>query len=166
MISLTEIKSLIDALIEKEQKVYDTEIALEIAKVEARKLREVVIPCALQELGVTKLVLDTGETITLSQEVYASIPADKKRYAFEWLVKGGHSGLIKVDVVASFTKGEYQDAHTLREKLAADGMPTKLTQTVHPQTLKAFLKEMIAKGTDIPLDLFGAVPVFKVNIKK
>ena len=166
MISLTEMKALIDLLIVKDRDVEEKEAALKKTKEDARKLREEIIPCALQELGLTKLVLDSGEAITLSQEVYASIPAQSKNYAFDWLTDNGFGGLIKVDVITSFSKGEYQQAYTLNGDLNGRGLCSKVTQTVHPQTLKAFLKEQIAKGAPVPLDLFGAMPVFKVNIKK
>ena len=166
MISLTEIKSLIDELNKKDNDVIDAENNLKKVKEEARRYREDIIPCALQELGVTKLVLESGETITLSQEVYASIPSQKKRYAFEWLVDNGFSGLIKVEVTTAFSKGEYQKAYALNEELHGKGVNSNLSQSVHPQTLKAFLKEQINKGSGVPLELFGASPVFKVNIKK
>jgi hypothetical protein len=36
---------------------------------------------------------------------------------------------------------------------------------VHAQTLKAFIKEQMAKGVDVPLELFGAYPYSKAVIK-
>lgn len=166
MITLTEVKSLVDALIEKDNSVLCAESLLKKEKEEARRLREEVIPCALQELGMTKIVLESGESITLSQEVYATIPADKKPDAFNWLESNGFGGLIKVDVVTSFGKGQLKDAEALNLELYQKGLAAKMSQTVHPQTLKAFIKEQLGKGADVPLDLFGAMPVFKVNIKK
>jgi hypothetical protein len=166
MISLTEIKFLIDSLLEKDNEVEKIEGDLKKAKEESRRLREEIIPCALQELGLTKLVLDTGETITLSQDVYASIPQEKKQKAFSWLTEMGFSGLIKIDVITSFSKGQYHQAKDFHDKLYAKGIASKLSQTVHPQTLKAFLKEQMAKGADVPLDFFGATSVFKTKIKR
>lgn len=166
MITLNEIKTLIDTLIHKDEDVICAENLFKKEKEEARKLREEVIPCALQELGLTKIVLESGETITLSQEVYASIPSDKKHQAFNWLESNGFDGLIKVDVVTSFSKGQHKDAQAFTQELYKKGLCAKLNQTVHPQTLKAFIKEQLGKGSDIPLDYFGANPVFKVKIKK
>lgn len=166
MITLAEIKSLVDSLIEKDKLVSNHESLLKMIKEDARKLREEIIPCALQEHGLTKIVLETGEAISLTQEVYASIPEEKKPLAFKWLTEGGFSGLIKIDVITSFKKGEYENAQSLHEDLFSKGLFSKLSQSVHPQTLKAFLKEQIAAGKDIPLELFGACPVFKVTIKK
>ena len=52
----------------------------------------------------------------------------------------------------------------LSERLRAMGLQPSLDQSVHAQTLKAFLKEQLAMGTNIPLDLFGARPVWTAKL--
>ena len=44
------------------------------------------------------------------------------------------------------------------------GFDPALDQGVHAQTLKAFLKEQLSKGANIPLELFGARPVWTAKI--
>ncbi len=98
MISLDEMASLARVMAEAEDAVRQQEASLKEAKEKARRLREETIPAAMQELGIDKLELNTGEKISVSQEVYASIPNEHKDQAFRWLNDNGFGGLIKVGV--------------------------------------------------------------------
>ena len=42
----------------------------------------------------------------------------------------------------------------------------KLKEAVHPQTLKAFVREQVEKGSDIPVSLFNIFSGFKAKITK
>lgn len=165
MISLDEMASLARALVDADAAVQDADQALKDAKERARLLREETIPSAMQELGIDKLELNTGQKITIQQEVYASIPAASKNAAFDWLNDNGFGGLIKVGVSTQYGKGEKEAAMTLYQELQQRGLTAKFDESVHPQTLKAFLKEQISAGTNVPLDLFGARPVWTAKIK-
>jgi hypothetical protein len=41
-----------------------------------------------------------------------------------------------------------------------------MAETVHPSTLKAFVKEQLAVGTAVPFDLFGIYPYSRAIIKE
>jgi hypothetical protein len=138
---------------------------LKFAKEHLRLLAEETIPGVMQELGLSDLTLDTGKKLTVKQDVYASIPADGKPAAHRWLDDNGFGGLIKVDVAASFGKGERGAAVSLYNNLLVDGYSASLSEGVHAQTMKAFLREQLGKGQGIPLDLFGARPVWIATIK-
>lgn len=163
-ISLDDMASLARALLDADQEVDNAEQELKDAKEKARVLREETIPSAMQELGLEELKLSTGQKLSIKQEVYASIPAANKVQAYDWLNDHGFGGLIKVEVTAQFGKGEQEEAVRLSEQLRAMGLQPSLDQSVHAQTLKAFLKEQLAMGTNIPLDLFGARPVWTAKL--
>ena len=141
------------------------EALLKEAKERVRLIREETIPNAMAELCITRLDLADGQVLTISQEVYASIPADKTTEAFEWLCKNGHGGLIKTAVTTQYGKGERDVAEALAIELCGRGLNTDLSEKVHPSTLKAFLKEQIRDGKPCPMDLFGARPVIIAKIK-
>lgn len=164
MISLNEMSALARALLDAESKTKDAEQALKDAKERERLIREETIPSAMQELGLESLVLDTGQKLKVQQEVYASIPAANKQAAYRWLNDNGFGGLIKVEVGVAFGKGDQENALDLFNKLTGLGLQASLDEGVHAQTLKAFLKEQISQGNDIPLDLFGARPVWAAKI--
>lgn len=164
-ISLTEMTDLARALLNADLAVEEADKALKDAKERARVIREETIPNAMQELGITSMVLETGQTLKVAQEVYASIPAAQKSAAFKWLNDNGFGGLIKVSVEADFGKGEAEEAKELLQELTGRGLTTSFSEDVHAQTLKAFLKEQIAKGNEeLPLDLFGARPVWTAKV--
>lgn len=165
MISVNEISRLSRALIDADVAVDKAEDNLREKKETARILREETIPAAMEELGLSSIVLDTGETLTVRQEVYASIPRDREAEAFRWLDEHGYGGLIKIDVTLPFARGESEQALELAKRLESDGYAAAVTQKVHPQTLKAFIKEKLADGANLPLDLFGARPVMSSKVK-
>ena len=164
MITLDEMSQLASALIDADAAIAEVEQALKDTKEKARKLREETIPSAMQELGLEQIVLSTGQKLTIKQEVYASIPKDRKHEAFAWLDEHGFSGLIKIEVVTEFARGDDMLAQNLAKELAVRGLNVELDQGIHSQTLKAFLKEQISSGAAIPLELFGAMPVWQAKI--
>lgn len=165
MITLTQMTEMARALVEAEHATERAEVALKEAKERERILREETLPSAMQELGVELLRLESGEELSMKQDVYASIPAASKVAAFKWLEDGGFSGLIKTDVVISYGRDEASIARKMLADLGKKGLSVKLNEAVNPQTLKAFLREQIAEGTDIPLELFGARPVWTAKVK-
>lgn len=166
MISLDEMTALARALLDAEQATADAETNLKLKKERERIIREETIPSAMQELGLTSIKLETGQTLSVKQEVYASIPSGNKQAAYDWLIGHGFGGLLKVEVVADFGRGELEIATELFERLNSEGLSVGIDQGVHAQTLKAFLKEQISAGKDIPLELFGARPIFQAKISK
>lgn len=163
-ISLDSMAALARALVDADAAVDEAEVNLKDAKERARVLREETIPSAMQELGLEELKLDTGQKLSVKQDVYASIPSDKKEEAYQWLDTNGFGGLIKVEVKTDYPKGEAQAALQLFAELQERGLNAQYGQNVHAQTLKAFLREQIAAGSNVPLDLFGARPVWTAKL--
>lgn len=163
--TLADVTRLVQALIDAEDEAEKIGLMLKEANKKAQALREESLPSALQEFGVNQLRLETGQVITIKQDVYASIPKDGQQEAYAWLTDNGHGGLIKSEVQVSFDRGELDKASTLVGRLEEEGFHPEFQEKVHPQTLKAFLREQIAAGVKIPMDLFGARAVFVANIK-
>jgi len=165
MITLGELSLLAQTLLATQRDSAALELALKTSNECARLLREESIPSAMHELGITNMTLDTGEKISIKQDVYASIPVEQKEVAYGWLEQHGFGGLIKTEVVCHFTRGELERANELVFDLRCKGLQPELGRTVHPQTLKAFLREQLESASvDIPLDLFGARPVWTTKI--
>jgi hypothetical protein len=124
------------------------------------RLREEAIPLFMAELELRELKLNNGDKITVKQDVYASIPVTNREAAYDWIDVHNFGGIIKTEVSVAFGKGEIEKAENLLRVLMEDmGYEPEFNRSVHPQTLKAFLREQLIAGTDIPLDLFGARPV-------
>jgi non-ribosomal peptide synthetase component F len=165
MITLAEISALAHALVAADREVDSAEQALREAKEKARQLREESLPMAMLELGVETLTLNTGEKVSVKQDVFAAIAADQRSAAFDWLEQHGFGGLIKTELELKFGRDEQERMQEAATLLRAEGYQPEIARNVHPQTLKAFLREQLEAGNpELPLDLFGARPIWTAKI--
>lgn len=161
MIDITDDElSMVSALaarqVELEERIAKGEALLDQLKQELRQVAEKDLPNALQEVGLSAIQLTNGKKVTIKTEIYASIPKDSSAPAFAWLRDHGHGALIKNIISTEFGKGEDEKAVQAAMLLAEAGFTPSQKESVHPMTLKAFLKEQMEKGTSVPLELFGA----------
>lgn len=125
-------------------------------KVELTKLVEVLLPNKLQALGLSSLTLSDGREISIESEVYATISEEKRAAAFAWLTSTGNDGIIKHEYVCPFGKGQTDEVKAFEELLNAAGVSFKSKRFVHPQTLKAFVREQLKSATKgFPLETFS-----------
>lgn len=165
--TLGDLGRLAAALVEAEREADDVERRLKAIKEHARVLREESVPMAMLELELTSIVLASGEKLTIKQDVYAALSKEREGEAFKWLEEHGFGGLIKSAVAVPFSREDFEKAVALAERLSEDGFEPQMQQAVHAQTLKAFLREQLEKGLpDLPLDLFGARPVWVAKISQ
>jgi hypothetical protein len=93
------------------------------------KMRQETIPNSFNETGVTTLTVD-GFRFTISQTMRASIKADKKADAYEWLRENDLGDLITLTVNASTLSAQAR-------KMAEDGMelePDLFNVSIVPNT--------------------------------
>jgi hypothetical protein len=149
-----------------EQRVEDLETELKRTQQDLAKVAGELLPEALAEHGLSELKMADGSKITVSQVVQAHISKDKQEPAFDWLRENDFDDLIKNVVSLEFGKGEDEQARDVMEALTNRGYWPQNKQSVHPSTLKAFVKEQLEKGSEIPSDLFGIFIGKKAVIKK
>lgn len=131
------------------------EASLDAKKRELKQISEVAIPELMDELGVSGFTTATGLKISVRETIRAAIPKNKTEEAIRWLEANGHSSLVKRKVSVNFGKGEDDTAQELLETLNEKHLPFDDSATVHPSTLSAFVREMLADGEDLPLELLG-----------
>jgi predicted mannosyl-3-phosphoglycerate phosphatase (HAD superfamily) len=149
-----------------EQRVEDLTAELKRAQAELAHISGEALPAALAEHGLTELKMADGSKLTVATVISANISKERAYEAHDWLRSNGHADLIKNTVSVSFGKGEDEKAAALISQLDAQGWATDQKEAVHPSTLKAFCKEQIERGTDIPSELFGIFIGQKTTIKK
>lgn len=118
--------------------VEQAEKELKRLKRELQAIEMSSLPLAMEAVGLKEITLKDGSKVTIKEDLYASITQKKKDEAHEWLRENGFGDLIK---------------EITREQ-------------VHPQTLKAFIREQVSQGRDIPLETFGIGFYQKAVIKK
>ena len=162
--------SIVSALANKQlqlaTEVANLEAELKAKKEEFRTTSEQELPDAMQAAGLTQIKLSTGENITINEFYNAHISKANQEIAYNWLMKNGHEGLIKNEVSLKFGREESEVVEQTVSALQSRGLSPEVRQSVHPSTLKAFVKEQFTSGNDIPTEPFGIYIGTKATIKK
>ena len=151
-------KSLSDQVIKLrnlEDKIVLAENSLKKLQEEADILSGDVIPTMMQEMNISTLKLADGSAVEVKPIYGASISAERKEEAFNWLRKNGLGDLIKNEVTVSFGRNEDNKAIAYANLAAENGYQPSQKLKVEPMTLKALVRERIEAGKDMPSDLFN-----------
>jgi len=163
---LSLVSALANKQVELAQELASLEEGVKAKKEEFRATSEQELPEAMQAAGLSELVLSTGEKITIAEFYNAHISKVNQETAYNWLVSNGHAGLIKNEVSLKFARDQERIAEETVLALKARGLSPEVRQSVHPSTLKAFVKEQLTSGKDIPSEPFGIYIGSKAIIKK
>ena len=153
---LTSIAALARSVRDKEATISDLEQRLKDEKKALLKLTDEEMPAMLAEIGMASFSLDDGSTIDIKQTYGASIRVEKRPEAFEWLRDNGYDDMIKNTVACQFGRGEDDQASAFAAFAQQQGYAPDQKTEVHPQTLRAFVKERCEAGEEFPMELFGA----------
>jgi|TARA_Y100000114_G_scaffold136662_1_gene138314 hypothetical protein len=146
------------------KQVEEQEEKLSLLKNKTRDLEERVIPEMMQEAGVSLLKLADGSTVEVKPFYAAKIPESRVEEAFSWLRGKGFEDLIKNTVTASFSRGQDNQVSELIKVCEDNGFAYNKKEKVEPMTLKAFVKEQVETGKELPFDLFGVYIANKTKI--
>lgn len=155
---MTQLIDLVDAgnaQVSLEDCVEKLEQQLKDKQEQLRKLSQETLPNMMAEVGLASFKLPNGRSIEIKDVVYAKLPEDSYT-AFSWLRTKGMDGVIKTQVVLNYGKGDDHKLQAIQEALAQMGEVPVVKSTIHHMTLRALVKEQIEKGSDIPLEAFGA----------
>lgn len=150
-------------LLEKE--IEEIESVLKERQDQYRKLLEESIPNMLAELGMKDFTMSDGSKITVKPFYSATIKEENRAQAYEWLRENGYDDIIKNTVSVRFGRGEDQLCDTLLDLLREQNYPVEQTQKIEPQTLKAWVREQVERGSKLPTELFGVYIGQKATIK-
>ena len=153
---LTSIAELARTIRDKESNISDLEQRLKAEKKDLLKLTDEEMPAMLAEIGMSSFALDDGSTVEVKQTYGASILVEKRPAAYDWLRDHGYDDIIKNTVACQFGRGEDDQASAFAEFAHQQGFVPEQKTVVHPQTLRAFVKERCEAGEEFPMELFGA----------
>jgi len=163
---LATVTSLAQEIAVYEEKVTDLEDKLKAAKAKLMQLTDYDLPDIMHEIGLTDFTLADGSKLEIKQTYGARIPVEYREQAFAWLKEHGHDDIIKNLVSVPFGRGEDGSANDFMELAQQHGFLPDQKKEVHPQTLKAFVKEQLTKGKSVPIDLFGVFTGHRATIKR
>ena len=172
-------KSLSDKVIELrnlEDQVAASENHTKDLKEKAKQLSNFDIPKMMEEMNVKKLKLKDGASIEVKSIYSASLVQGRsesdsdfikrREEAFNWLREHGLGDIIKNDVTVTFGMGEDNKAQQYAVLAKGQGYEPIQKIGVHPQTLKAVVRERTESGQDMPADLFNTFVGNQTKITK
>ena len=153
--AMEDIATACNKLLDVQKEVSALEDKLKKKKEEELKLSEQDIPNLMQKAGAASIKLTDGTAVEIKPYYGARIPASRTEEAFDWLRENNFADLIKNNVTLTFGRNEDNVAKSIVDDLRNKGHNVKQAEKVEPMTLKAFVREQIEKGKDVPADLFG-----------
>ena len=166
MNDLERVVKLANLLVEQQGKVQDLEAQLKEAKANALRTEREDLPELMAECGLKSFTLEDGSSVQVKEEVEAAITELTRDRAMAWLTDNDFGGLIKTSVTVLFDRGEHEAARELALHLQSDYGRAEMKEVVHPATLKSFVKEQLAAGEPLPLDVFNVRPFNVAKITK
>jgi len=152
-------------LLETQKKISTVEEELKKLKEVETTLSEQTIPNLMQQAGISMLKLADGSSVEVKPFYSARIPASKSEEAFTWLRENGHGDMIKNQVSLEFGMRQDNESKALVEELKQKGLAVQQKTSVHPSTLRGFVREQIQDlGRDVPAELFGTYVANKTKI--
>ena len=162
---LSEVQLLAEKQLELEREVISISEMLDKAKEELKHVQESLLPEAISRLGLSEFKLKNGLKVTIKDDIFASIRADFYDSAISWLDEVGLGDIVKDEVKVNFGRGDYESSKALMTICKEQGFNAIEKMSVHPQTLKATIREQMAKGVEFPDKFFSVGPIRKAVIK-
>jgi hypothetical protein len=151
-------------LLETQKKMAAIDEQLKTLKATEATLSGQTIPNLMHKAGLSLIKLKDGSAVEVKPFYAASIPLSKADEAFTWLRDNGHGDLIKNNVLITFRCQQDNEAKSLVAELREKGHNVKQAEKVESMTLKAFVREQIQDGKNVPADLFGVYVASKTKI--
>lgn len=154
-------RNVLKQIAEKEEEVANL-------KAQLRRIQEQDLPEAMDAANMKKFEFQDGSKAEVKAFYSASIPEERKEEAFDWLKDNNFDGMIKCEVKVSFDKKEYEVAQEFLQFVRGfnqKAIDPEYKESVHWQTMRAFVKEQIEGGKPLPIDLFGVFVGRKAELK-
>ena len=167
--STTNIKTLSDQVLKlraMEDQLKIMEETLKTRKKEIDRISGEVIPTMLSEMGLSQLKLTDGSSVDVKPFYSATISAQNKDRAYNWLRTNGLGDIIKNDISVSFGRNEDDKAAKYADLAKSNGYQPTQKLKVEPMTLKALVRERIEAGKEMPTEIFNIFVGNKTTIKR
>jgi hypothetical protein len=167
--STTNIKTLSDQVLKlraMEDQLKIMEEALKTRKKEIDRISGEVIPTMLSEMGLSQLKLTDGSSVDVKPFYSATISAQNKDRAYNWLRTNGLGDIIKNEISVSFGRNEDNKAASYADLAKSNGFQPTQKLKVEPMTLKALVRERIEAGKEMPTEIFNIFVGNKTTIKR
>lgn len=157
---LQQIKDAAMKAVALEKQIEDLNAAVALLSADRDLILNKSLPSLLDSAGMESFDLTDGSSIEIKDVVSGTLPsADKKpkerQKALAWVDKNGGSGLIKTTYKTEFGKGQEKEAAAFEKLITKAKFAAKKDTGIHPQTLCAFVRELLEDGKKVPIETLG-----------
>ncbi len=163
---LKSISGLVERAIKIEDYIADQKEKLEQASQNLNKIIYDLLPEAMEEAGVNLYGLDgTDITVSMGEEVYASITNENKPRAHELVRKNQDGDLIRNEFKIGFGVGEGEAADAIADELRSREIDFDQKEYIHPRTIPGYIRTRIEEEPALRDDP-EFIKLFSVHFQK
>ncbi len=155
----------IKTLQEIHQEILNQEEKLKELKEREKYFSGIVIPDLMQQLNLKTLKLQDGSEIEVKNIFGASIIADKKAEAHNWLRDNGLGAIVKNEITVKFGLNEDIKAEQYATLARGQGYEPDRKVAVHASTLRTTLEDFQTRGGKITSEFFRTFEGNQTKIK-
>ena len=161
----SELSEAIEKLKSIGAQVSEAESKLKELMEQEKYINNFTIPEIMNKLNLSTVKLKDGCELSIKKVYSATIKADKKAEAYQWLRNNGLGDIIKNDITVTFGQGEENKALAYATLAKGQGFEPAQKEAVHAMTLKVTMEDWKNKGNEVPEDLFWTFDGNQTKIK-
>jgi hypothetical protein len=143
-----------------DKQIADLMAAAEALGQERDAILNKLLPSMMDSASMTDFTLSDGSSVEIKDVVSGTLPSDKtkpaeRKKALAWLMKNGGKGLIKTSFSTEFGVDQQALVNKFEKLINKQGFAAKKATGVHPQTLCAFVRELLENGKKVPIETLG-----------
>ena len=140
-----------------QQQIKDLEDRVKDLKEDEKYFSCNIIPKLMEDMNLKSLKLQDGSELTIKKIYSASMRADKKAEAIQWLRDNGLGDIVDNNITVTFGQGEDNKAVEYASLARERGYEPTQQEKVHHARLSAVMREWKEKGNEVPADLFNTL---------
>ena len=165
VIDPTELSEVIEQYKSVAAQILAAESKLKELKAQEKYISNFSIPEIMNKMNLSTVKLKDGSELSVKKVYSATMKADKKPQAIQWLRDNGLGDIVKNEITVNFGQGEENKAMAYANLAKEHGYEPSQKEDAHHASVSAVMKEWKEKGNEIPTDLFSVLDVDQVKIK-
>ena len=161
----TELSEAIEKLKSVSAQITESESKLKELKDQEKYINNFTIPEIMNKMNLSTVKLKDGSELSIKKVYSATIKADKKAEAIQWLRNNGLGDIVKNEITVNFGQGEENKAMAYANLARGQGYEPSQKEAVHAMTLKVTMEDWKNKGNEVPEDLFWTFDGNQTKIK-
>jgi len=161
----TQLSEQIEKLNSINAQISSAEASLKELKEQEKQLNNFTIPELMEKMNLSTLKLKDGSELSVKKIYSATMKADKKAQAIQWLRNNGLGDIVKNEITVNFGQGEENKAAEYATLAKGQGYEPSQKEAVHAMTLKVTMEDWKNKGNEVPEDLFWTFDGNQTKIK-